>query len=754
MAHQGNDSRMIPVLIAKGSDGEGLASQEGYLLLLLASIIHYPEDGPSPSTDGSIRAMFKQYGLQLAETVVYPSLLITGPKPIIDYSKFTARLDTSGWQSVAWHQFIQLTTRPNEHLETGFMDRTPELHEPDSPMWLSHQQGYHYKKAIQQRISALLTARGPGCVQELTVHIRDIHKYLPLADKMLQLAKLNIHRDESMPEQQVQDLITFIQRNNHTRKRLRYMFTDGGWNIDHRKHLTKPERSAKLIQFHKPTIPLYELVPPPNINVSYFPDFYKLVGHMNKSQIQIFFDCHEDRVESGESLLQQNFLRNCPRLHSLNIRVQEPRAFAWAADGSVATKQRIETLVLSSHNGSTVFPVLENFAIGFGQTLRKIHVRVDIGYGSVSTGSCTLGHWNMPFVQAIELISRETGFLMHMNALDQCPQLSVLKIHGPPSHGSNLDQLGPYEKLTVSPKWHLPNLKTLDLYGLPALLFNFDTLTDLPNLETLSIVSWVSAEFTKKVARLSEHLTYGGTLNTTSGQQDDQNQNAVELEHERWTEQWNLPKITSMTFRGAPTVAFAFSQLKGCPQLKALWLSIPGDFAQRIPLSWKPAQATQLPSVTGTLLEPGMEPLLNSSLKRLSLNGRWYMTEEELTALLSDYAPNLTKFEVDRISEGPKTCGMRFVRAIQDADRIQEKRGQSSSLLEIYTGYTLKKSNRIMLGLVSPPYLEKYHIAMRRSGQRKARAVEHGLRLYTLVNQELITREDARYLSSLDEEEV
>ncbi|KAF8950103.1 hypothetical protein BGZ52_003714, partial [Haplosporangium bisporale] len=398
-----------PDLIAKGSQGKGLASKEGYLLLLIACIIHYPEYDSVPATDVSIKIMFKEYGLQLAEPVIFPSLLITGPKPIIDYSKFTARLDTSEWQSAAWHQFLQLTTRPNEHLETGFRDRTPELHEADSPLWLSHQQDYHYKQTLQQRISALLTTRGPGCVQELSVHVRDVHKYLPLAEEMKQLAKLNIHREGSIPEEHIQDLITFIQRINNPRKRLKYLFTDGGWNIDTRNLLAKPEKRAKLIQFHKPTIPLYELVPSPNINVSYFPDFYKLVGHMDKSQIQVVFDCHEDRVASGETLLQQEFLKGCPRLHSLNIRVQDPRVFAWAVHNATATTQRLETLVLNSNSGTVVFPALEDLIIGFGRSLRKIHARVDIGgYGSVSTGSHTLSRWNMPFVQAIELNSGDS----------------------------------------------------------------------------------------------------------------------------------------------------------------------------------------------------------------------------------------------------------------------------------------------------------------------------------------------------------
>ncbi|KAF9383287.1 hypothetical protein CPB97_006612, partial [Podila verticillata] len=746
---------VVPDLIAKGSQGKGLASKEGYLLLLIASIIHYPEHDSVPATDASIKTMFKEYGLLLAEPVIFPSLLITGPKPIVDYSKFTARLDTSEWQSAAWHQFLQLTTRPKEHLETGFRDRTPELHEPDSPLWLSHQQGYHYKQALQQRISALLTTRGPGCVQELSVHVRDIHKYLPLAEKMKQLTSLNIHREGSIPEEHIQDLIKFIQRNNHPRKRLKYLFTDGGWNINTGNLLAKPEKRAKLIQFHKPTIPLYELVPSPNINVSYFPDFYKLVGHMDKSHIQVVFDCHEDRVASGETLLQQEFLKSCPRLHSLNIRVQDPRVFAWAVRNATATTQRLETLVLNSNTGSVAFPALEDLIVGFGRSLRKIHARVDIGgYGSVSTGSFTLGRWNMPFVQAIELTVREAGFLMFMSALDQCPQLSTLKIQGPTAHVSNLNRLTLTEKLSVSPKWYLPNLKTLDLYGLPALLFNYDTLTDSPSLETLSIVSWVTTDLTRRIARLSEHLTYGGSQDVKNGQLQARREDGVEQEHGRWTEQWNLPKVTSMTFRGAPSIAFCFNQLKGCPQLKALWLSTPAGFAQRIPFSWKPAQATQLPSVTGSLIEKDMEPLLNSSLLKLDLNGRFFMTEEEFTTLLSDYVPNLAKIEVDRINEGLKSCGLKFVQAIQEADRVQERRGRSSALLQIYSGYTLKKSNRIMLGLVKPPYQERHHISMRRHGQRTARAVEHGIRLYSLVNQELITREDARYFAALDEEEV
>ncbi|KFH61922.1 hypothetical protein MVEG_12256 [Podila verticillata NRRL 6337] len=704
--------------------------------------------------------MFKEYGLQLAEPVIFPSLLITGPKPIIDYSKFTARLDTSEWQSAAWHQFLQLTTRPNEHLETGFRDRTPELHEADSPLWLSHQQDYHYKQTLQQRISALLTTRGPGCVQELSVHVRDVHKYLPLAEEMKQLAKLNIHREGSIPEEHIQDLITFIQRINNPRKRLKYLFTDGGWNIDTRNLLTKPEKRAKLIQFHNPTIPLYELVPSPNINVSYFPDFYKLVGRMDKSQIQVVFDCHEDRVASGETLLQQEFLKGCPRLHSLNIRVQDPRVFAWAVHNATVTTQRLETLVLNSNSGTVVFPALEDLIIGFGRSLRKIHARVDIGgYGSVSIGSHTLSRWNMPFVQAIELNVREAGFLLFMSALDQCPQLSILKIQGPIPHRSNLDGLSPTEKLSVSPKWYLPNLKTLDLYGLPALLFNYDTLTDSPSLETLSIVSWVTADLTKRIARLSEHLTYGGSQDVNSGQPHARSEDGVEQEHGRWTEQehgrwteqWNLPKVTSMTFRGAPSIAFCFNQLKGCPQLKALWLSTPAGFAQRLPFSWKSAQATQLPSVTGSLLEKNMEPLLNSSVLKLDLNGRFFMTEEEFSTLLSDYVPNLAKLEVDRINEGLKSCGLKFVQAIQEADRVQGRRGRLSPLLQIYSGYTLKKSNRIMLGLVKPPYKEQHHILMRRHGQRTARAVEHGIRLYSLVNQELITREDAWYFAAIEE---
>ncbi|KAG0351073.1 hypothetical protein BG005_009429 [Podila minutissima] len=742
----------VPDFVAIGSRGKDLASLEGYLLLLLASIIHYPED-TSPSTDASIKAVFKEYGLQLAEPVVYPSLLITGPKPIVDYSKFTARLDTSAWQLAAWHLFIRLTTRPNEHLELIFRDRTPELHEPDSPLWLSHQLGYLYKQTIQQRVSALLTTRGPGCIQDLSVHVRDIHKYLPLADKMLQLTRLNIVREECIPEQQVQDLITFIRRNNNPRKRLTYQFTDGGWNVDSKNLLTMREKRARRVQFHKPTIPLYELVPPPNINISYFPDFYKLVGHMDKSQIQIFFDCHENRVEFGEYVLQQDFLKNCPRLHSLNVRVQDPRAFAWAADGSTATKQRIKTLLLTSHSGTIAFPALENLVTGFSRTLRKIHVRVDTGtYGLVSTGSYTLGHWNLPFVQAIELKVQEAGFLLHMNALDQCPQLSVLKIQGPHCHGSNLDSLSLSEKLPVSAKWHLPNLKTLDLDGLPALLFNYDTLNDSPNLETLSIASWATADFTKRIARLSEHLTYGGTLDAKGQQQEDQNKDG-EHEHGRWTKQWNLPKITSMAFRGASSIAFSFSQLKGCPRLRSLRLCIPADFTQRIPLSWKPIQATQLPSVTGSLLEPGMKPLLNSSLETITLSGRWCMAEEEVTVLLSDYAPNLVKFDMDRISEGNKTCGASFVQAVQEADRIQEKRGRSSQLLQIYAGYTLKRSNRIMLRLVTPPYTEQHNVWTRRTGQKTAKAVGHGFRLYSIVNQDLVILEDARYLASLDEEE-
>ncbi|KAI9231412.1 MAG: hypothetical protein BYD32DRAFT_491996 [Podila humilis] len=50
---------IVPDLIAKGSQGKGLASKEGYLLLLIACIIHYPEYDSVPATDVSIKIMFK-----------------------------------------------------------------------------------------------------------------------------------------------------------------------------------------------------------------------------------------------------------------------------------------------------------------------------------------------------------------------------------------------------------------------------------------------------------------------------------------------------------------------------------------------------------------------------------------------------------------------------------------------------------------------------------------------------------------------
>ncbi|KAF9202091.1 hypothetical protein BGZ59_002339 [Podila verticillata] len=71
---------------------------------------------------------------------------------------------------------------------------------------------------------------------------------------------------------------------------------------------------------------------------------------------------------------------------------------------------------------------------------------------------------------------------------------------------------------------------------------------------------------------------------------------------------------------------------------------------------------------------------MNPLTPEFTLQGKWVMREEDITAFLTDYAPNLVKFEVDWIHRNKDASAGALMKVIDNADKILLERAKRTRL--------------------------------------------------------------------------
>lgn len=307
----------------------------------------------------------------------------------------------------------------------------------------------------------------------------------------------------------------------------------------------------------------------------------------------------------------------------------------------------------------------------FGRTLRTVSAKV-VRHNEYTlamdphNNALGLGGWNLPFIQYLDLTTNTSGCTTSLGAFDRCSLLTYLRISC--AGASNLtDQSQITDLLRArAPVWHLPKLKTLCLYQTIVLLFNYDSLLNMPNLETLLVGTWVNCDEAvvapfppSRIWDVSEQQV--GTADNGQDISTDIARITIlrapvylmspRVKHGPTT--GNCRNYEKWTCGGSPAMCSASIGSSTAPNSSLLVLN---ELQKRIvvchsgnrPMDHIPSESEAGP--TSKSMQQGYDmPLYKSPLKSLYLKGPWVMSDSDLYEVLTDYTPNLMTFHVERL---------------------------------------------------------------------------------------------------------
>ncbi|KAG0331083.1 hypothetical protein BG000_011230 [Podila horticola] len=545
-----------------------------------------------------------------------------------------------------------------------------------------------------KRLGALLIQCYPAAISTLDLGVYDSHWYIPLADKLKRLQTVHLQRAKKMEEEHLQDTVSFLTKNRAAfpHKRPIYLRFDSEWNTPCGRVATPQEKREFKREQQWPRVALYAAVGSPvHMNASPCPRFYEDVSAaMGLRSLDSFVDMDRCRFKYGESPFQQAFLQRCQNLRALQLLVSDPQLFSLAADTQPTSStlvqktglpSNLQELNLRLHTGTTV---LKGAIIAYGQSLRKLKVRADVpGAHRKAMDPAVFGDWNLPLVRKIE-IEVTPKSIVHLDDFSECHRLEMFKLTVNGRSGSAPSSKPVDKPDRLAPVWKLPNIKTLQLHGMAALQFNYDSLNYCPNLESLKLITTSYNGQSVPMASIP-YLSH----NNHHFQAADTGRIDTATQGLRWKIQWSLPKLRTLDLVGPPSSAFCLDWLNGCPALTCLKLTCHYEHGPNLLLckNYDPTTVSTESPRNGQLSAWQSRPPLGSRLKCITLEGPWIISEEALLTLLTKYAPRVTELHMDRIDQDPIPSadtvtwhGAWLLRTFQKAMKINHGPGQPGGI--------------------------------------------------------------------------
>jgi hypothetical protein len=160
---------------------------------------------------------------------------------------------------------------------------------------------------------------------------------------------------------------------------------------------------------------------------------------------------------------EQELIRMCPRLTTLQIGIQSPTAFKWAVtryDACPTTMQQLSTIHLSSNNSMTVKQAVEDSVYAFRDSLedlKGVALRLSPIDSALFEAPPLLG-WTWPLHRLTVLSLRgELAAWFDMNSLKYCPKLTEFNLTLYPYSPVKVEYL---EQIVLAPQ-----LRVLSLVG-------------------------------------------------------------------------------------------------------------------------------------------------------------------------------------------------------------------------------------------------------------------------------------------------
>ncbi|KAF9128919.1 hypothetical protein BGX30_014147 [Mortierella sp. GBA39] len=652
---------------------EYVTNPEKLFVLVLTSLLYHQQR----LTGRDAASILEDFGLQLVTPVEFPSLKPFLPitqdglvqeqeeeeiPMTVDYSKYLTVLDNYQWQYIEFSRFIRLIKmpvslqdtlqiqqgmdEPSDQTATAVGDDQEGEHTED-------QQQYHdLKDLVREGIAQMMLRYNVECITEISFHVSEAHKNLPIASKLAKLRRLNVYRDGSLPSQHLQDTIAFIRLNKKSfpRKPCLQLGFDYEWCSYHNREFTSIKESrSDMFNLMKSKLLLYEAVgEPEELHIGYIPGFYGLAENISVERLLLLDDEDQFRIDMGEGPDMEAFLRRCHRLGRIRMEVGHPYLLSWAA-------QRAR-----NHPSSTLLPALDDLSLwsdrpyrftihalndsmaAFAKSLRTVNItnchkfrirdqepnpwvlQQDMEKSRlVKTAPLAngIGDWPSPLPQLRSLvIDLHCTSTIQIGSLDQCFNLENLDLRfgviGEAPRATAPDDSDPEADPrrqapldpSLFPKWTLPKLKTLSLDGTPALRFDYDSLETMPNLETLSLSCNKKVDLENRledIPRLSLHTShfYPSSIPQETGAETSSAESTQDTSTTSkggvWTRTWTLPKLKTLEMEGPPAIVFTLDWLKGCPSLTSVTLSLHlYGSSQRLPrIAYSPATYALSPTI-------------------------------------------------------------------------------------------------------------------------------------------------------------
>lgn len=756
-------------------------NQDKLFALFLASLLHHQQE----LTGEDAASILAEFGLQLITPAKVPffesfmtttqeqehddGIIVPRRNPMtVDYSKYLTVLygfENARWYYIQHHQFVRLIEMP-EHLQRGEEDsddssetwETQDVNngnnDDEHPVRL--QLSSDYKDALFSNYNRLLLHYNVESITLISFHVSEALQYLPMATKLASLREIVLTRSQAMPDQHLQDTVTFIRTNRNAfpwKPCLRLKFSRG-WSCNDMGEFTSIAQSRTLVSSCMTAlVELYRAVgEPEELDAHIIPEFYKTMEDVGTERLLQLSDSDNFRIDVGEGVDMEAFLRRCPRLHTLSLNIGHPFILSWAAreardradkhqqfDSPRTLLPRLDRLDLGSGRPYRFdIHALNDGMTAFSQTLTTVNMKNSHGFRvndqeeeawfldrdldlsrqiRMAPHANTIGDWPflLPQLRSLDIYIRCAGSL-HVGSFDQCPNLEKLSLHygvvgsGPravepndqdPGHDVDPRRQAPLDP-RMFPKWILPKLKELMLWGAPAMLFNYDSLEAMPVLEKLMLAVDRKTDLQKRSQDIPRLSTYtnrfyapvptGETAVTATTATTTGIENATSVEsfensigtgsvtshgNDVWRGTWTLPMLKDLDLRGPPATAFTFDLLKRFPSLVSLFLKLPypGPY-QRLPLvTFTPATATELEGdgddvVTIKDILWGGEVNMMSKLEKLGINGPWVITAADLMTLLTEHAPFLKELSLQMT----RMSTVKFFNVFRDADEMLRRR--------------------------------------------------------------------------------
>ncbi|KAK3821485.1 MAG: hypothetical protein J3Q66DRAFT_398517 [Benniella sp.] len=393
----------------------------------------------------------------------------------------------------------------------------------------------------------------------------------------------------------------------------------------------------------------------------------------------------EKEEKAYEIYRNQPFLPRCRVLKKLKMYTLGPDMFQWAVQEKKQrdearqrkriTSQHIITRQHGYHDNDLVplvplrsvtisamtrsdLPVQEvnDIAFAFSDTLENLVMRggfkksPDENVNLASTPQVAYGRgWNLPRLQILALSVSHFQLYFDMNGLGRCHSLESIRLY---------DNVKLYNHQEVR-SWSsvsLPELKVLDLRGSPALHFNMDSLHHSPCLKTLRLgMQYMDYRYyipSAEELELDDSDNQGTGSNEVSGMPDSNQALDSIGRRPRYTWDWYLPNLSSVTLTAVFAFKFDFQWLQYLPNLQDIHLEMKSP--QNNDSSVTHERYITLKDISrGQQLhqqdEDGSEEILSDqviSLPKLAsmyLYGRWNFEEKVVETICSLMAPNLAK---------------------------------------------------------------------------------------------------------------